>query len=390
MAKGSAMGLWKGKKGSSVFYQIKNSNSLQKQGVRERNYEPANPRSTSQAGQRMRMYPAQAVYGVLKETIERSWQGVKYGQMTRQAYLKSALRSEFFPAVSKGDGVIVPGPYQIAKGSLGEVKATLTENGMAVFDFNFATPISSGTIGELSEALLEANAWLKEGDQITTVLCYTGDMTVEKFNWWVGSIYIDTSNQTPTNSQDSGFVPLGFEVDWGNGLSYGPVDEQFIYAAACIVSREGTTPLRSNATLAVNAAALPDYYSTEARARARRSYMNPLTVQSTDWPVDPGEQGGGSSDDYTITVNQVTTQAGGTEDPTPGGTVSGGGSYLIGERVTLTATPDGSHMFTGWYPSKADALANTNRISTGGILIFIAGDQYANVTTFFGKFQPQL
>ena len=104
MAKGSAMGLWKGKKGSSVFYQIKNTNSAQKQGIRERNYEPANPKSARQASQRMRMYPAQAVYGVLKDTIERSWQGVKYGQMTRQAYLKSALRSEFYPFVSKSDG----------------------------------------------------------------------------------------------------------------------------------------------------------------------------------------------------------------------------------------------------------------------------------------------
>lgn len=391
MAKGSAMGLWKGKKGSSVFYQIKNSNSLQKQGVRERNYEPANPRSTGQAGQRMRMYPAQAVYGILKETIERSWQGVKYGQMTRQAYLKSALRSDFFPAVSKGDGVIVPGPYQIAKGSLGEIKATLTENGVAQFDFNFATSGTDTTVGALSAALLEANPWLREGDQVTTVLCYTGDSSIVRFNWFVGSIYIDPNDTTQLNPENSSFVPFGFEVAFGSGLSYSPIDDQFIYSAACIVSREGTTPMRSNATLAVNAAALPEYYGAEARARARRSYMNPISIQGTDWPVDPGEQGGGSGGDtYTITVNQVTTQAGGTEDTTPGGTVSGGGSYLIGERVTLTATPDGSHDFSGWYPSKEDALANTNRISTGGILVFTAGDRYEEVRTFFGKFMPQL
>lgn len=393
MAKGSAMGLWRGKKGTSVFYQIKNSNSLQKQGVRERNYEPANPRSASQAGQRMRMYPAQAVYGVLKETIERSWQGVKYGQMTRQAYLKSALRSEIFPAVGKGDGVIVPGPYQIAKGTLGEVNASLTESGAANIGFIFTTPSAEGaSVGDFSTALLEANSWLKEGDQITVVLCYTYEDTVVQFKWWVGSVYIDKNNTAELNSNDSGIAPFNLEVTYGGaGLSYTPLNDEFIYAAACIVSREGTTPLRTNATLAVNAAVLPEYYGVEARARARRSYMNPLKIQSTDWPVDPGEQGGGSGgDDYTITVNQVTTQAGGTEDPTPGGTVSGGGSYLIGERVTLTATADAQHIFTGWYPSKADALANTNRISTGGILIFIAGDEYADLTTFFGKFQPQL
>ena len=391
MAKGSAMGLWKGKKGSTVFYQIANSNSLQKQGMRERNYEPSNPQSSGQAGQRMRMYPAQAVYGVLKDTIERSWQGVKYGQMTRQAYLKSALRSELYPAVSKGDGVIVPGSYQIAKGSLGEVKASLTEAGRANIGFNFVTSGNQEMpVGDLSVALLEANTMLREGDQITVVLCYTRNSDIVEFNWWVGSIYIDKANDT--SIEESGFFPPGLEFHWdGNGLVYTPVNDEYIYAAACIVSREGTTPMRSNATLAVNASALPEYYNVEARARARRSYMKPVTIQSTDWPVDPGGQGGGSGgDDYTITVDQVTIKAGGTEDPTPGGTVSGGGSYLIGERVTLTATPDAAHDFAGWFPTKADALANTNRISTAAIFMFVAGDQYEDVTTFYGKFAQQL
>lgn len=389
------MGLWKGKKGSSVFYRIENSNNAQKQGVRERVYDPSNPKTSSQAGQRMRMYPAQAVYGVLKDTIERSWQGVKYGQMTRQAYLKAALRSDIFPAVSKGDGVVVPGPYQIAKGSLGEVTATLGGDGSAQVDLQLTTLVATNN-RTLSAALLAANPWLRQGDQITVVLCYTNDSAVTQFNWWVSSFYLDPDGTIEPErglDDDGGFVPIGFNLSQTNsGLVYEPIDEEYVYAVACIVSREGTTtPLRTNAYLVVDTDALPGYYDVESRARARRSYMNPLRVQSTDWPVDPGEQGGGGSDDtYTITVNQVTTQAGGTEDPTAGGTVSGGGSYLIGERVTLTATPDGAHSFVGWYPSKADALANTNRLSAAATLIFDAGDQFQNVTTFFGKFQPQL
>lgn len=380
MAKGSAMGLWKGKKGSSVFYQIKNSNSLQKQGVRERNYEPANPKSARQAGQRMRMYPAQAVYGVLKETIERSWQGVKYGQMTRQAYLKAALRSEFFPAVRKGDGVIVPGPYQIAKGSLGEVVAYLTETGSAQIKFDIASSgDESDTVAVLSEALLEANPFLKEGDQVTIVLCYTGDAAVTRFNWWVGSFYIDTTNDTIV--ANAGIRPLGLEISWdGNGLVYGALNEQFIYAAACIVSREGTTPMRSNATLAVNVAALPDYYDVNARSRAQRSYMNPLTVLETDWPVDPGE-GGGTSGTISITASATNEN----------GTVTGGGSYLPGELVSLVATPNQGYELQGWYTSLEDAEAGTNRISTAGILTFTAGDSsaFGGATTFYARFTLQ-
>ena len=389
MAKGSAMGLWKGKKGSSVFYQIKNTNSAQKQGIRERNYEPANPKSARQASQRMRMYPAQAVYGVLKDTIERSWQGVKYGQMTRQAYLKSALRSEFYPFVSKSDGVIVPGPYQIAKGSLPEVPAWVIENGQAQIKFVFQTT-GEDTIGNLSAALLAANAWLKEGDQITFVLCYTTDPEITQFNWWVGSFYIDPTNQTELNGTDHPIAPTGFEVSYGGkGIQYSGLGDEFAYAAACIVSREGTSPLRSNPTLAVNAAALPDYYGASARAKAQRSYMKALTVQSTDWPVDPSTADDGD-DTLTYTVSQVTLDDQGSESSIVGGTVSGGGSYLPGETVSLNATPAANYLFQGWFPSKADALANTNRISANAVYAFAAGDEVFTSRTIVGRFAPQL
>lgn len=392
MAKGSAMGLWKGKKGSSVFYQIKNTNSMQKQGIRERNYEPSNPQSARQASQRMRMFPAQAVYGVLKDTIERSWQGVKYGQMTRQAYLKSALRSDIFPAVSKGDGVIVPGPYQIAKGSLGEVKTTVTQNGAAQALLLFDTPYVGGsTIGEVSNFLLEANPWLKEGDQITIVLCYTGNNEVVEFNWWVKSFYIDPENNIEFDSLEAGLFPLGIDVSWNAaGLLWAPRDDAFIYAAACIVSREGTIPMRTNATLNVNTAVLPDYYGATARAKAQRSYMKALTVQSTDWPVDPGTDGGGGDDTINITVSQISFGSDGGETSVPGGTVSGGGEYLPGETVWLVATPNGTNTFQGWYPSAEDARNNTNRISANANYGFTAGDTVVTSTTIVGRFNAPL
>lgn len=384
------MGLWKGKKGSSVFYQIKNSNSLQKQGVRERNYEPANPKSARQAGQRMRMYPAQAVYGVLKDTIERSWQGVKYGQMTRQAYLKAALRSEFFPAVSKGDGVIVPGPYQIAKGTLQEVPVTVKE-GYVDFGFLYANPLSVFTVGELSKQLIEGNPWLQVGDQITIVLCYTNDPTVVQFNWNVGSFYINLEDETELTWEHCDFIPMPFELSWdANGISIQPRDDAYLYAASCIVSREGSTPLRSNSFLAVDTAALPNFYGATARAKAQRSYMKALTVQSTDWPVDPDTEGGGSSTE-TYTVSQVTQDEQGHESAIVGGTVSGGGAYLPGETVWLVASPAAQYDFIGWYPSKADALAGSNRISNAANFGFTAGDSsVVTSNTIVGLFRHEL
>lgn len=380
------MGLWKGKKGSSVFYQIKNSNSLQKQGIRERNYEPSNPQSAGQAGQRMRMYPAQAVYGVLKDTIERSWQGVKYGQMTRQAYLKAALRSEYFPAISKGDGVIVPGPYQIAKGTLPEITTYLDEDGGCTFGFltSYSSVESILTVAGVSTLLLDANSWLKEGDQLTFVICYTTSPEIVSFNWVTVSFYLNTSDNTQVadlfpRSSDLISVANGLKIDW-------PGDE-YVYAGACIVSREGETPLRSNAKLSVNAAALPDYYGTAAIARAKRSYMKPVTVQSSDWPVDPGADGG--DDSITFTVNQVTQNESGEEIQLVGGTVSGGGTYMEGENVNLVATAATGYAFVGWYPSKADAMAGSNRISSAEVFVFTAGDSVVTSTTIYGLFRAQ-
>lgn len=388
MAKGSAMGLWKGKKGSSVFYQIKNTNSMQKQGIRERNYEPSNPQSARQASQRMRMYPAQAVYGVLKDTIERSWQGVKYGQMTRQAYLKSALRSELFPAISKGDAIIVPGPYQIARGSLTEVSTILKEDGNCIFNFFVGNAESAvfHTVAEVSEALLTDNSWLKEGDQLTFVICFTRNIEIESFNWTTVSFYLNTSDTTSLtdlfpDSADLARNAEGLQIDWPG--------DQFVYAGSCVVSREGTTPLRSNATLAVNTAALPVYYGAAARAKAQRSYMKALTVQSTDWPVDPGTEGGGD-DTINITVSQISFGSDGEETSVPGGTVSGGGAYLPGETVWLVATPSGTNTFQGWYPSEDDARHNRNRISANANYGFDAGSTVVTSTTIVGRFNAPL
>jgi len=44
------------------------------------------------------------------------------------------------------------------------------------------------------------------------------------------------------------------------------------------------------------------------------------------------------------------------------GSVSGGGSYLYGDNVTVTATPDEGHKFIGWYIG--DSLISNDNIFT--------------------------
>ena len=379
MAKGSAMGLWKGKKGSSVFYQIKNSNSLQKQGVRERNYEPANPQTANQASQRMRMYPAQAVYGAIKDVIERSWPGVKYGQMSRQEYLKHALRQNLYPSVTKGDNVIVPGPYQISKGSIQSVEAAVSPGRFTFPIFVAAQYDFDSTLAELSTAILTGNSFLKEGDQLSFVVCHT-NINGDGFYWNVISFYINSQAEDTHLGDVFGGKLQAEEVTFnGEGITFVSGDHIFM-AAACVISREGDTPLRSTAHLACdyNAGDMQAYYSAEALNRAKRSYMKQESALSLDWPADPSEGGSGDGTiSYTATSINTTM-----------GTVTGGGNYLPGELVVLTATANINYQFIGWYATQADAEAGENRLSGAAIITFSAGDStaFGGTKQFWAKF----
>lgn len=288
MAKGSAMGLWKGKKGSSVFYKIANSNSAQKQGIRERVYEVANPQSSAQAGQRMRMYPAQAVYGAIKEVIERSWQGIKYGEAARREYLKGALRSSVFPAISKGYGIVVPGPYQIAKGSLQEYRQSFDANGNFIIDMPAASAVASdeGTLADLSVALLSANPQLANGDQLAFVLCYnpTGSTLYPSFVWQVVSFELDTTSTQALSELLPAYIELAVSTQ---NMSISAAGGATFWAAAMILSRNATTPLRSNAELVCRFDIMQEWYSAAAIEAAKKSYMKPKTTAQVDWPADP-------------------------------------------------------------------------------------------------------
>ena len=299
MAKGSAMGLWKGKKGSSVFYKIANSNSAQKQGIRERVYDVSNPQSYAQAGQRMRMYPAQAVYGTIKEVIERSWQGIKYGEGARREYLKGALRMPVFPAISKGMGIVVPGPYQIAKGTMQEYRQSFDANGSFVIDMPAASAVASddgATLADLTVALLSANPQLKNGDHIAFVFCYdpTGSDAYPTF-------VLDTASTQLLSELLPAYIELSTSTQ---KMTISFDGNTTFWAAAMILSREATTPLRSNATLVCRFDIMQDWYSTAAITTARRSYMKSVSTRKVDWPADPitpEEVIGSHLSTYTIT-----------------------------------------------------------------------------------------
>lgn len=286
MAKGYAMERWNGKKGSNVFYKISNSNNAQKQGVRERTYEVSNPKTRSQALQRMKVRAAQNFYNTLAPILNRAQQGVKYGGMTRQQFMKYALSMTGSPAVEKGSNVAIPGNYLLSKGSL---PAFTLDSFSGEVTASFSVPFSSSNPLELrsgdqitSEVLgnLTSNGALKENDQLTFILFD------EKFNAFVSSFLIKVGVQLPT----LGNATITFIS--GDDSLIAIEGEGKKAAVAIILSRKnGNKYERSTAYLALNdnVSEIQQAYSTEAINAALATYIKTVSasVGSIDWPVDP-------------------------------------------------------------------------------------------------------
>lgn len=363
MAKGTAMGLWRGKKGSSVFYKVKNSNNAQKQGIRERNYEVSNPKSYAQAGQRMKMLAVQRFFNQFKDVLERGFEGVKYGALSRQAFLKNALSLPLssIPSVSKDDVVVPPGEYLVSRGSLCQCSPSFNNGSMGVvvpfFDHSDLEGSMAGDTWDHDGVEAYQACGGKIGDQITFLIVRLSNLT---FVYNAVSTIVEDGNGICKSEDD-------FEIQ-GDGF----VRFNNCIAAAIIISRDGDAAdshLRSTSIMAVDKAAIPEYFTNEARLTARRSYMN-KNVLNNDWPADP-------EDTTDADGNVLGTIAVSVANPA-GGTVAGGGSFPVGDVITLTATP-GSGYSTQWYADEA----RTIQLGTGNTLQLSVGNGTTTVYVFF-------
>lgn len=315
MAKGNAMGIWRGKKGSTVFYYNRNSNNGQKQAMRERVYEISNPKSSAQANQRMKLGPAQRVANALNAIIKRSWQGIDYGGKGRQEFMKHALRMmSGYPFMEEGDNRAVPGEYQISTGSIGTVTMAAEDNDEMKSSLIFSELIGDDyTIGDLSSNLLLENSWLREGDQITVISCWTNargtdEVFTSNYYWAYNSFII--AREATELVKDFKIGDTQLAAGRATTLDVATTYSQVIAGAAIIVSRlNGSTYERTNSKLGVGPVMAPWFTPTQ-RGRARRSYERQDAAASTNWPVEPedGEGGGsgGTAVDSTYTISGLT------------------------------------------------------------------------------------
>lgn len=274
MAKGIGLiGNFRGKVGNMVGYNLKDSNNKQTQGVRV--YQPVvkNPKTYAQAEQRAKLMPINVVYRLIKPIIDRGQETKAYGNKSRLAWLKAALKNydgvwsdknnmrPYIPLLPVTQGSL-NNPILIAQGA-GEI--TFPVEGLELAEH----PV----LGNVAKAILAQYPTLKAGDQITIIAF--GEIAgapVVKFD----SFVLDTES---TETMDANFAAhannLGFQT---------PEFES--YASCCIISREGSAGqhLRSTSSIVKTAEYAPTREWAETKEAAIKSYMAAGT--SSDWPEE--------------------------------------------------------------------------------------------------------
>ena len=271
MAKGTGLiGNFKGKVGNTVGYKLSASNNGQTQGIRV--YQPIvkNPKTAAQAEQRAKLLAVNATYRALKMVIDRGNEGLPYGNKSRLAWLKGALKANQMPWIEKGMLVGYPVGCQLTKGSLAGISIDVSSDVLSINCPGVSSSASFATVGALSTAMLAGYPSLKAGDQITIVMVSNdGDNLTSK----VTSFVLNTTSTEAVTDFEAGNNYISIEPNGG------------CKAAAVIVSREGDNGehLRSTTSLLIDAAvraAAP--YDATSKTAAIASYQA-SAANNSDW-----------------------------------------------------------------------------------------------------------
>lgn len=274
MGKGIGLiGNFRGKVGNMVGYNLKDSNNKQTQGVRV--YQPVvkNPKSYGQAEQRAKLMPINAVYRMLKPIIDRGQESKAYGNKSRLAWLKSALKNYDGMWYAKNNfGEYVP-LLPVTQGSLANPLMCDVAAGMLKLPVTGLEASENPVIGTVSTAILATYPALKNGDQITMVSFVVENNAATAY---FDSFVIDT---TSTDTMSASFATSAGFLDF-------LTPDMYPYAYCTIISREGTNGqhLRSTSKIESTEEYPSETEINKSKEPAIRSYMT--AGVNSDWPEE--------------------------------------------------------------------------------------------------------
>lgn len=285
MGKATGIGSqFRGKVGNVIGYLSKNRAGRYEQTVK--GYQPivANPQTYAQALARVPVGPVQRVCSALLTIVQRGFEGIAYGDPSKNEFLSYNLKNFRGPFMVKGAVAVPPGPMLISKGSLSPITVREFPGGATAIKvvFNLVCTLShrNPTKGVLSAELLANNPTLVPGEQLTFV---TVRLLDDQYYYQFESLILNTTDTSYPQgilrwiSNDSNHLMISPEMSGYDGV---------VCAAACIRSQAwGTSSFRrSTAFLECN----PDVYlynDEEAVKDAVASYRTGENPE--DWEDDP-------------------------------------------------------------------------------------------------------
>lgn len=285
MGKATGIGSqFRGKVGNVIGYLSKNRAGRYEQTVK--GYQPvvANPQTYAQALARVPVGPVQRVCSALLTIVQRGFEGIAYGDPSKNEFLSYNLKNFRGPFMVKGAVAVPPGPMLISKGSLSPITVHEFPGGASAievdFNLNCSMHAQNPTKGAIAANLLTNNPTLVPGEQLTFVTVRLED---GQYHYQFESLILDTTDTSYPQgilvyvSNNDGYLELSPELSGFDGV---------VCAAACIRSQAwGTTSFRrSTAFLECN----PDVYlynDEEAVQDAVASYRTGDVPE--DWEDDP-------------------------------------------------------------------------------------------------------
>lgn len=263
---GGAFGFIRGRVGA-VSYNIisakRSSTGKKMQGMRAIPEEVGNPQTVAQCLQRMKLGPAQKFYNAFAPLLNNAFQGVEYGDKSRQYFLSKCMKLTG-PYIQKGVDRFIPAQYPFSEGTIPSVEIMPFTGGTNLITLGVTTSETSVT-----PAVLAAALGVNVNYQITVVVVNNVAGTFEPN-------YIGYEDRLTIADVDS--AALG--VDGEGHITINPVRLGLIASnmvACCVVlsvQDAGGKYLRSTQDMVISKELYAALYSTDAMEMAIASYQN--------------------------------------------------------------------------------------------------------------------
>ena len=335
----------------------------------------ANPiRTLKQAAVRLQLKNLVSVYNAFEGTLRMAFQNKPVGWSDLNAFISANYNRYpiFLTKLLSQQGAGIVAPYQVSRGSLMSIGSILSG---AVYRTDIALGgliIGANTkVTELAKAIIDNNEDFQHGDQIAyfQIAQITDANGVPRVTVKRQKVVLDLL--------DNDVLPAGFLT-----AGFATVEGYLGQAAACdahvyIHSREGENNLLVSTQFinVPNAALYNTYGGDTAKITAVESYggisnQPYLQPSETETPVSVGSDVTPAAP-TNVTINAVANNS-------AMGSVTGGGTYVQGAQVTLTATPNEGYLFSSWsngetsrtitFTANADAsyTATFSAVGSGG------------------------